>query len=338
MRDVRRAFTLVELLVVIGIIAVLIGILLPALNKARASAQAAVCMSNLHQLGIGFTIYCDQNKGLIPQKGPDGSNNADNAFAPSGGVAGVDDPSLWFNAVTSSMGRKSYYQMLLDDQAGNAPAPTSGKPSVFVCPAAAGAGSLATTPPDVLSTDGQYFLLYGTDSAVPPVLNPITDPGGGPYFKFNLSYVANASLTNTFANTQSFSTVKLSKLSPPSSVVVIAEKIVTSGECLDPGVQRYVAAFKASGSSYWDKIITTAGFVQNVGQPKANWKRFTPRHNGGGNILFADGHVGYLKWADAQFPLSQLPFQIKSGPVGQQTGSDFNQPSRCVWSVAGAIQ
>jgi len=70
----RGAFTLVELLVVIAIIAVLIGVLLPALRKARLASQAVACQSNLRQIGLGFRMYTENNKGVLPACGDDGDS------------------------------------------------------------------------------------------------------------------------------------------------------------------------------------------------------------------------------------------------------------------------
>jgi prepilin-type N-terminal cleavage/methylation domain-containing protein/prepilin-type processing-associated H-X9-DG protein len=61
-----NGFTLVELLVVIGIIAVMISILLPALGRARESAQRTSCASNLRQLATWTVMYTTQNKGMLP--------------------------------------------------------------------------------------------------------------------------------------------------------------------------------------------------------------------------------------------------------------------------------
>jgi prepilin-type N-terminal cleavage/methylation domain-containing protein len=62
----RNGFTLVELLVVIAIIALLMGILLPALARARELGKRAVCLNQIKQLGVGWYMYCEDNKERIP--------------------------------------------------------------------------------------------------------------------------------------------------------------------------------------------------------------------------------------------------------------------------------
>ncbi|MHC4260869.1 MAG: type II secretion system protein, partial [Planctomycetota bacterium] len=72
----KKGFTLIELLVVIAIIALLMSMLAPALRKAKEQAQAAVCLSNLHQWSIAYKQYYDDNRGRTPDWG----GNADGPF------------------------------------------------------------------------------------------------------------------------------------------------------------------------------------------------------------------------------------------------------------------
>ncbi|XAM01030.1 prepilin-type N-terminal cleavage/methylation domain-containing protein [Phycisphaeraceae bacterium D3-23] len=99
----RNAFTLIELLVVISIIALLIGILLPALGAARKSARASVCLGHLRGAGQGVATYATDNKDFYPGPNTSGARLNDNTVD-AGDSYGADKPMQNFDWISPAVG------------------------------------------------------------------------------------------------------------------------------------------------------------------------------------------------------------------------------------------
>ncbi len=127
-----NGFTLLEILIVVGILAALIALLMPALSRARRSAEAVTCASNLRQWGIATIMYANEYDGFLPRRGQGVSPTFQ-----------VTRPTDWFNALPPMMRLPRYMDLI---PAGQIPRPT--KNSVWLCPQAVDVG-------------GTYYWSYG---------------------------------------------------------------------------------------------------------------------------------------------------------------------------------
>jgi prepilin-type processing-associated H-X9-DG protein len=143
-------------------------------------------------------------------------------------------------------------------------------------------------------------------------------------FAWASSYAFNSKMTVGYGQTTD-TAIKMSMLRPSSEYVLMIEKINSPGEYKIPAVQNYNNSYKAA----LNNDVTSAGFVNsNVAQTKADWRRFTTRHNGGGNILFADGHVQWFSWTEVQIQPSEMV-----GGTYNPAVSNANQPGKIRWSI-----
>jgi prepilin-type N-terminal cleavage/methylation domain-containing protein/prepilin-type processing-associated H-X9-DG protein len=300
-----RGFTLIELLVVVAIIAVLIGILVPSLGRARAKARLTVCQTRLRAWGQGFAAYAAAYDGALPMDSASSGTGSDaiNSGSRMTAMGRFTDDDLWFNGVGKLAAGGAYYELQASGKM-----PLSGAKSAFVCTeaidAAAGAAS-DTVKNGFFMTTG--YVAVGDD---PPTASTTFTTEQRPMF---LSYGMCAKIRNIdydyhgkglpASRYRGNGITRFADLLPSSTAVLVAEKRVNPNE------------LPVSDLNY-GKALTP-----NAVDPT----RFAARHNGGGNIAFADGHVEWF--TNAQVNLADV--------VSAQYPVQFNQPGVMIWNWSG---
>jgi prepilin-type N-terminal cleavage/methylation domain-containing protein/prepilin-type processing-associated H-X9-DG protein len=287
-RTRKRAFTLVELLVVIGIIAVLIGILLPALNRARESAKRLQCLSNLRQLSTALIMYTTENKGVMPGRAGDDFGCTIPGAAPFvQGSSYTWDWIAWHRAKDPFSTQTSTYDENITDSAlakylgarnvqttspDQANTVNAGLDAVFRCPS-----DPIESRPNVGAGKWPYRYSYSMNDWVSNPNKMAAPPGGTSRDRFGWEW-----------------TGKLSSVRFPSTTILFVcedERTIDDG-CYRGSAANWVAntSVNAVADRHDSKRRSAVGTTFNPNQATQDAR---------GNVSFCDGHAEFFTRKDA---------------------------------------
>jgi prepilin-type N-terminal cleavage/methylation domain-containing protein len=292
----RRGFTLVELLLVIAIIAILIGLLLPAIQKVREAAARTQCMNNLKQLALASIAFHDAN-GWLPYNGIANANGS----ATSGSWVYQILPYIEQQAVYESQQGAANLPGTWNTNVGTLLDPLRGRPGYY-----SGNVNLLVT------IDGkQYTLPPGTGSSTPP--NPIyliSNSSSASVNGFNYSFEIPTPLLNS---------VQISYQSRPSTTTITSTIIFTHGTTTPVNLVENLHNFSYTTLTYPQNpgdlpVISMAGTL-----PNNSWNfliriaTLTTANPGSGPATdfginpFINSPSGFVSAANTQVALPQIP-------------------------------
>lgn len=268
-----RAFTLVELLVVIGIIAILLGILLPVLASVRNEGMKAKCSSNLHQIFLGLTMYANNNNDVLP-------------YPPRIGDAG---PSCYWElcAMAGPPQNDMYgaeYIGLLDYANGSLWAYVGSNPAereaLFNCPADADDLRMVSRNGINLTLRRNFSYSFNQE------------------MEYNLNRYVGYAPQNRYT-----CCIKRSEIQQPEhKILILEEQYPNDGICVLPQNYTYTAQYDIPNGPSKGQVATITPSIDNDDAPSF-------RHNRTGNNCMADGHVEFLRPSDLGFS-DKLPGKV----------------------------
>jgi prepilin-type N-terminal cleavage/methylation domain-containing protein/prepilin-type processing-associated H-X9-DG protein len=289
----RSGFTLIELLVVIAIIAILIALLLPAVQATREQARRAACTNNLKQIGLALANYTDRHGALPPGYQSNYSVNLQREIGPGWG---------WASMILPDLEQQPLHNTIRFE--GNLPDPSASTArltslNVFTCPS-------DQMPRTWTASDSETWLFMGV---VYSASNPICDVAGSNYVGvfgigepgvngegvfYRGSFVRLASITDGLSQTIC--------VGERSENLNINRGMATWAGAV-PGANLWSCApnpFDTDGGTCVREdgsgmILGHTGEGHGPGDPMGDVNQFCSRHGKGCFFLYCDGHVRYLR-------------------------------------------